>query len=186
MYCMKCGKFIGTDDVYCSDCAPKEAPAAAPVVESTPVTEPIAEPVYTYYEPVKPQRQGRVMDGFGPALTSVILSIFAYAFAFVGYMYICICITGNEFFMELFAVPNDIITLACGIVVLAFAAGFAIPSLILGIKSIKCFRYAVSNKRVKPIPALALGIYGTYMSGSGLLLAVAAFMVLVSSLLMQF
>lgn len=182
MYCMKCGKFIGTDDVYCSDCAPKEAPAAAPVVEPTPVVEPIAEPVYTYYEPVKPQRQGRVMDGFGPALTSTILSIFSFALAYVSYLFLTI-----EGMMDFGGdIEAGIAVKAVCIVYIIIALGVGIPALVMGIKSIKLFRSAVKNKRVKPIPALALGIYGTYMSGSALIMVVSAFLMFVSSLMLQF
>ncbi len=161
MYCKKCGKFIYSDDDYCSDCAPAATPTpepvviTEPVVTPTPVVTPISEPAFApSVNPVQTKRQGRVMDGFGPALTSVILSIVAYVFTFIGYIY---AIVGTDTESEL---------VVAGIVMAVIGVGFAIPSLILGIKSIKCFRYAVANKRVKPIPALVLGIYGTAMSGT--------------------
>ena len=66
MYCKKCGKFIYTDDDYCSDCAPKETPVALPIAEEpTPepvvISQPTAESVYTPAEQsIKPKREGRV------------------------------------------------------------------------------------------------------------------------------
>ncbi len=175
MYCKKCGKFIYSDDDYCSDCAPKEVPAVTPIIEPTPVAEPIAEPV-------KPQRQGRVMDGFGPALTSTILSIISYAFAYVAYLFLTIGNSMSAIFDD-GNVTSITIKVICTIYIL-IAIGLGIPALVMGIKPIKLFRAAVKNKRVKPIPALILGIYGTVMSGSGLIMVFAAFMMLISSLLL--
>ncbi len=182
MYCKKCGKFICTDDDYCSDCVPKQAPEAVPVVEPTHVAEPIAEPIYTPCEPAKPQRQGRVMDGFGAALTSTILGIYSFSFGYVAYLFM----TLNGVMGSIFGgdeVSGIAIKAVCAIYIL-IAVGLGIPALVMGIKSIKLFRSAVKNKRVKPIPALILGIYGTVMSGSGLLVSVGAFMVLLSSLML--
>ncbi len=179
---MKCGKYIGNDDVYCSDCAPKQAPAAAPVVEERKpepviVHEPVAQPTYTTAEPVKPKREGRVMDGFGPALTSHILGSFAYTFAYMAYIYA----TMGDVLWNVMEMPTNIFSALC-IIFSILAIGFAIPTLILGIKSIKFFRAAVLNKRVKPIPALVLGIYSTAMCGLTLILISFAFLMMLAGL----
>ncbi len=187
MYCKKCGKFIYSDDDYCSDCAPKEAPVNTPAVDvSAPepvvVAEPVAQPDYTPAEPTKPKREGRVMDGFGPAITGVILSIISFSLAYVAFLFLTMNGIMGMFDEDISGMALEIIC----IIYIIIALGMAIPSLIMGIKSIRLFRSAIANKRVKPIPAFILGIYGTIMSGLSILMVGAAFMMLVSSLLMKF
>lgn len=175
MYCKKCGKFIYNDDDYCSDCAPTEAPAAAPIVEAPtpePIIEsaPIAEPVCTPVEPSKTQRQGRVMDGFGPALTSVILSSqVATPLAVAAYFLSVLFLASED------RIQYVVASIICAVYIV-IAIALAIPSLVMGIKSIKLFKSAAANGRVKPIPALILGICGTVFGASALYMSVATIM----------
>ena len=167
MYCKKCGKFIETESDYCNDCSPKEVPIETVAVEGS-----VAEPVCIPAEPVKPERQGRVMDGFGPALTSVILGgEVAAPLATAAYM---LLLMGSM--MRAFGDASGIALKAVCIIYVIIAIGFGIPSLVMGIKSIKLFRSAADNNRVKPIPALILGICGTVHGGSALAIAASVLM----------
>lgn len=177
MYCRNCGKFIENDSDYCTDCAPKEAP-----VEAVSVEEPVAEPVVETVEdaePVQPKKEGKVMDGFGPALTSTILGIVAFSIAYVAYLFFTM---DGILSINSYGGPT-ILMIVMGVIFTIVAIALAIPSLVMGIKSIKLFKSAVANNRAKPIPALILGIYGTVQSASSFLMVGSAFLMLMASIL---
>ncbi len=177
MYCKKCGKFIETESDYCNDCAPKEAPVETVVVEESAV-ETVAEPVCVPAEPVQPKKEGKVMDGFGPALASTILGNIAYVCAYVAYL-----LYSMDGVMSVNTYGPTIAMIVFGVIFTIVAIALVIPALVMGIKSINLFRYAVANKRVKPIPALILGIDATVVSVSAIIMAGAAFLMLIASIL---
>lgn len=84
----------------------------------------------------------RVMDGFGKALTSCI-------FGFISFVFL----TGS------------------GLISLAFMLPLIIMGLVFGIKSIKLFSGRVKEGRVKPVPALVLGIAGVVMTSFAIMSA---------------
>ncbi len=173
MYCKKCGKFIYSDDDYCNDCVPKEATVDTPAVdrpEPVTVREPVAQTAYTPAESAKPKREGRVMDGFGPALTSVILGgEVAAPLATAAYFLSVLFLASED------SIQYGVASIICAVYIV-IAIALAIPSLVMGIKSIKLFKSAVANGRVKPIPALILGICGTVFGASALYMSVATIM----------
>lgn len=87
-------------------------------------------------------RNDRVMDGFGRALTSCIFGFITFVF-----------LTGS------------------GLISLAFVLPLIIMGLIFGIKSIKLFSCRVKEGRVKPVPALVLGIVGVVMTSFAIMSA---------------
>lgn len=88
------------------------------------------------------EKYDRVMDGFGKALTSCI-------FGFISFVFL----TGS------------------GLISLAFMLPLIIMGLIFGIKSIKLFSGRVKEGRVKPVPALVLGIVGVVMTSFAIMSA---------------
>ncbi len=87
-------------------------------------------------------RNDRVMDGFGKALTSCIFGFITFVF-----------LTGS------------------GLISLAFVLPLIIMGLVFGIKSIKLFSCRVKEGRVKPVPALVLGIVGVVMTSFAIMSA---------------
>ena len=185
MYCTRCGKKIDYDAFVCNECVKQEQEAfaevkteeSAPALEATPETvteepvadtataEPVQEPAQepvnpqptytapnnqqyyysnpnTSYQQPQPTTGNPRMNGFGKALASTILGIFSYIFCFV-------------------AIEVAAFELAESAVVLfLMALGMAIPSLIMGIKSIKTFTSAPKQGLPRPIATLVLGIVG--------------------------
>jgi hypothetical protein len=165
MYCRKCGKYMEGNAQFCDDCI-NEAKMVLREIENIAATDatevdkkeevkndlfddapqvdkpvaPIAQPVTPVARPIKNER----MNGFGPALTSTIMGFFGFIFAYVA-LILMIVMIGVPFWL--------------------MSIGLTIPSLIMGIKSIKVFKDAGRLKRAKPIATLILGIAGTSLAG---------------------
>ena len=153
MYCNKCGKYIEYDAPICRECEANEA-AQAPKKDYY-----IDENINAYDGEVEiePADAHNRMYGFGPALTSTILS-------FVGFIFSYISLFG--FVFE---------EMAVSLVLILFGIGFSIPSIILGIKSIVTFVRRKREGAAKPIPALVLGINGAIFAGTSFfILGIAA------------
>lgn len=139
MYCKKCGKFTGDDRNYCDDC-----------LRIINEKLKIEKQATCYQQPaLKPNcRKGSVMDGFKKALIGAILSIVSFV-CFI-YQLILLVISGVAFP----CIPISIFTL----LFTGVSVSCSIVSLVFGISSVKLFMQAKKENRVKPIPALALGI----------------------------
>ena len=125
---------------------------------------PYQNSAYTPYTPYQPQPTtgNPRMNGFGKALASTILGIFSYIFCFV-------------------AIEVAAFELAESAVVLfLMALGMAIPSLIMGIKSIKTFTSAPKQGLPRPIPTLVLGIVGLSSAAFSLFISFILFIAIVA------
>ena len=161
MYCTRCGKQIDYDAMVCNECAAK-ANGAQPVQQPQP-TPTYQQPVYQPQAQPKPQpsyfdqfkglrSKGNVMDGFGGALASTIMG-------FLSLISLCI---GLVSFIEEPAIGGGLLLMIVSLVL-------GIIALVKGIGGIKGFVLAGKLKKVRPIPALILGIAGIVLSGLSLL-----------------
>lgn len=159
MYCRRCGKKMEYDGDICNECNSFDSFFEAPKQETPQVT--YTQNTYSqssYSQPSKPAQRGSVMEGFKKALAATIMSTFAYVFVLIASE----IITASGSYDEMLGtIPLFIITL-----------GLSIPSLIMGISSIKLFKEQKELGRVKPIPALILGINAVVNSAFGLLFSV--------------
>ena len=131
-YCTKCGKYIDYDATICNECKQAEEQAKKEVAQDFGFEQ--SEFTNTNYSnsysnsttftndtvnatPV-PAQQGSIMTGFGKALTAVILATVA------------------SLFLSFLTEFTDV---DVAYILAAFTIGLSIPSLILGIQSIKCF-----------------------------------------------
>ncbi len=129
---------------------------------------------------VPPQnRSGNVdrMLGFKPALAATIMGVIGAIFALVGYI-IAIVSTAVEISNDLNYIYGDGYyygyavsagTIAGMVIVMLIGLGLVIPSLILGIKSIKVFTKVKREGGTKPVATLVLGIVGVVSASIGLL-----------------
>ena len=118
-------------------------------------TNPYQNTAYTPYQP-QPTTGNPRMNGFGKALASTILSFFGYCFALAAIE------------VAAFEMPG------AAVIVLMMALGMSIPSLVMGIKSIKTFTNAPKQGLPRPIATLILGISGVSMAALALLLGFIA------------
>ncbi len=113
---------------------------------------PYQNSAYTPYTPYQPQPTtgNPRMNGFGKALASTILSYFG----------LCFSIAAIE--VTAFEMPG------AAVIVLMMALGMSIPSLVMGIKSIKTFTNAPKQGLPRPIATLVLGITGLSLAAIAL------------------
>ncbi len=192
MFCNKCGKPIESDDGYCTDCGPKEESVNTVTTDMSEVeTESelesdvesdtdaeYSDEIEEQQEQDEPKKEGRVVDGLACAVACVILGIISYFFTYVAYM----LITADGFVGAFTDEPTLAMTII-GIALIIIAMGIAVPSVILGVHSIRLYISAVTNNKVKPVPALVLGIYGAVMMALELLMVVTIVIMLVASIL---
>ncbi len=157
MYCRKCGKEIDYDSPLCKECEEQEvffsdATQVEPVEVKT-------EPEQIKAEPTLGSRK----EGFSIALASTILGSIAYIFSMVALGIASAAVDELTYGYGYSSVAETIAGVA--IFFSLICLGAAIPGLIMGIKSIRCFFTEKNEGRVKPIPTLILGIVGVAMSG---------------------
>ncbi len=148
MYCRKCGKEIFYDAPICKEC--EEAELFFNFNE---------QPINFEQEPV-----GDRKEGFGKALTATILGALAFFISAIAFGVFSVLVEeyySTSYYYDATAIGSIV---AVGVVFSLIATGLAIPALILGIKSIKVFKLAVNEGRVKPIATLILGIVGVATS----------------------
>lgn len=179
MVCEKCGKIINDDEKYCSDCAPKEAPAedialdtsepvesaeATESVESAENTEfvaesePVEESDDTAEEQEKIEKKVKTMGGYGYALLSAILGILAYFISYVAYMLLA---DDGVFSSLVDGAPASIIIFVLAVIL---SVGIGAVSVIMSIKSIRVFVSAVANDQLKTTHAVVLGVFQAIMT----------------------
>lgn len=164
MYCKKCGKKLDYESDICNECAQNdEFFSAEPIIEPAPQPQPA--PVYA--EPVAAPAPAAPIDptntrkyGIGKAITSIILG-------FVGYIISYLVLTVITSIMEETGTVEFVSPAMMFLVLVSL--GLAIPSLILGIKSIVTFIKRAKGGYVKPIPTLILGIIAVNLAACVLL-----------------
>lgn len=162
MYCRKCGKQIDYDSPICKECQEELIHSISQVEPKVEVKE-VVQP----QQAQKPQPQGSRMEGFGKALTSTILGVVSYVLVLFAFIFIVAGGAARDATMyDEYAYSSATSMFSLGIVCMMISIGLAITSLILGIKSIKCFIKQKKEGKVKPIATLILGITG--VAGSGL------------------
>lgn len=117
-----------------------------------------AYPPYTPYQP-QPTTGNPRTRGLGKSIASTILGFFAYFFSAIT---LGVAETGE---------------IDATIVFLMMTLGMAIPSLIMGIKSIKTFTSAPKLGLPRPIVTLVLGIVGLSFAAIGLSISLIIFMI---------
>ena len=189
MYCSKCGKQIDYEATVCHECAAASATEAAPAPQQQAYQQPAyqqpayqqqvyQQPVYqqqayqqTYAQPAVRGGSNPIMYGFGGALASAILSMFAFIF--------CMVLSGEMSYVGSYYYYFDE---AYALVFTFFTWGVAIPSVVLGAASIKRFAEAKKRGQPAPIPTLILGIAGLALSALMLFISFIYFIVLVEYL----
>ena len=156
MYCRKCGKQIDYDAPICKECEETEIYFGNPETD----TQPIAE---TKFEE-KPAPQGSRKEGFGGALTATILGSISFIISIIAMSLASVAIELSLYYdvtgLVIFTIVFTVISLGC-----------AIPSMILGIKGIRCFIKAKNQGKIKPVATLVLGIVGLVSSAMTILYA---------------
>ena len=127
------------------------------------------QPVYqqTYQQPAARGGSNPRMYGFGGALASAILSMFAFIF--------CMIVSGEMAYVDSYYYYFDEIY---ALVYTFFTWGVAIPSVALGAASIKRFCEAKRKGQPAPIPTLILGISGLALSSLMLFISFIYFIVI--------
>lgn len=141
-YCVRCGKKLEDDSGLCEDCRKQQQNQTTEIAHS--------EVTVNQVTATEEQPSGR-MDGFGRALTSVILS------------HACMAISLVLFW---------VVTLKEGFCLLLLLGSIApqIISLVFGIKSINVFKRNKREGNAKPVATLVLGIVGTIGGAVGIYL----------------
>ena len=165
MYCRKCGKYIDGDTVLCPECAAEEAAKQAYIETFRNSTNP---------QPSVKSSGSDKMFGFGKALTAVILAYFAMILLEVAYG---VC-------AGMFMSSTDEAMVLAGRITLALftliGLGLCIPSLVMGINSIKISKARQEAGYAKPIVTFILGIVGTVLSAIDCLLVFINFIAIVA------
>lgn len=159
--CKKCGKTIYYESEYCSKCleeinATKKQHSPTVKVEET---------------PKRKKQKGSVMEGFGSALTGSILGGFVFALFFfsiivASYADSAKIVSSSSINIQQLMNPDIIYVTRDTYESLQFGGWFlwvfgwilTIPSVFLGIVSIKRYIHACRTNRKKTIPAFVLGI----------------------------
>jgi len=193
MYCRNCGNFVADGDNFCTVCGAKQKDTTVqePQIQSSsaePFTEFQAEnrqnaqqPIHNdnnaYQQPahvyVQPAPKTSRTLGLGKAITSTALSIAAYIMFVIGMIFVGELSLYEVVYLDLFI--NSL-------TFLLFAIGLAIPSLVLGIQSVKLFNQEKNAGRKKPIPTLIVGLIGL-ADGAAILLGAGSFVLLLLPLI---
>lgn len=157
MYCSKCGKQIDYNALVCKECENAEMIS----VETEP--KPYVQPII-----------GNRKEGFRHALISTIVGSITFFLSLIALSVASVALEeyANSLFYNNF--HKGISTVST---VLAFLCiGGAIPALILGIMSIRCFICAKNEGRAKPVATLVCGIVGVVMSALTFFYALLSFL----------
>ena len=182
MYCRKCGKQIDYDSENCKECQEMEtffsAPEIEPKFEVREEPRPqYTQPQYAYTQPRQPL-PGNKKEGFGKALTSTILGSIGIVVALIAY--VCLLAAMDyDYYYDYYYYDSYYYEsmISVGVIFMLMSLGLAIPSLILGIKSMSCFFKQKREGKVKPVATLVLGIVGVATSALALLYASICFLV---------
>ena len=171
MYCKKCGQEIDPNVGYCKDCEQNDMffssknvnngqPYQSPNYGAPQMPDPSQTPT------AKPEQPGDWKFGFGKALAATILGAISYFIMAIALGVPMGIIEELELAAESGMAVSDLSAIAGlgAVVTLVFfvlALALAIPALILGIQSIRCFVRRKKEGYVKPIATLILGIVGT-------------------------
>ena len=157
MYCRKCGKEIDYDAEICLECQGH----AHPIEEHDSYAE------ENYYASMYAESKAK-KAGLARAITAACLGVVA-------------CVMSNFAMSSLSALIEswgqiiDSAIVAVAYVLAFLSLGGAIPGLINGIKSIKCFKDAKKNALPKPVATLILGIGATVTSSVSIVYFIATF-----------
>lgn len=177
MFCRKCGKQIDYDAVCCKECQEMDEFFGS----DTPAVEEPSFPV----QQEKPVLEGSRKEGLGKALAATILGGIAYFFVLIA-----LGMLTNMFgdlddleMMPYLYSSSEVITpiaydstvMAIMLALTGIALILAIPSLILGIQSIKCFGRQKQEGKVRPVATLVLGIVAVVLAATVLSSALGIF-----------
>lgn len=189
MYCRKCGKYIEYNADCCKDCEEvttyfdgKDSvnPYGAynnPYGNGNGYNNPYGNsnaygnPYNTHYN--APQPVGDRKEGFGKALASTILSSIAFFLIIIAFSMVSVAL--EEYSYGYYYDDYYSSTMDSAIVLAVLSLSMAIPSLIMGISSMKTFFRAKNAGRVKPVATLVLGIIGLATSALTLLYVLLVF-----------
>ena len=176
MYCRKCGKQINYDAPYCLECQEMEALFITPEEEQA--KQRAQESAYTAaptYHPAPQPLQGNRKEGFGKALASTILATVSYFLVFIS-----LGVLGalDSYSYYSYSYNSDVIGVAY--VFLLMSIGTAVPALIMGIQSMKCFFRQKREGKVKPVATLVLGIVGMATSACTLTMGMFTLLILLA------
>ncbi len=165
MYCTRCGKQIDYDSLICKECQ-QELLKASVERETSSIEQPRT------YSTVKPRLTGKVTDGIGNGIGSIIFGVVAVYLSYLAIVVAAIAVAEsyvNEF--------NAFAFLSLFINFIAFCAEAV--SVAFGVKAIKMFIDAKKQNRVKPVPTLVLGIVGISAIEVTLVFSFIAFFIVV-------
>lgn len=154
MYCRKCGKWIDYDAETCRECQENDELFKRAEEQSAPQAG--QQPVQQDRAPA--EETGSRMYGFGLALAAAIVSFFTFWFSYIMIIVTIATVAGNG---------NRV---GC-VMLLQFAIGAGIFALVAGISSVKKYSACSNAGKIKPIPALVLGIVSIVLSGLSLFMS---------------
>lgn len=194
MYCRKCGKYIDSDAEFCKDCDElstyfdgKEpiTPFSGngqysnnPYGNGNSYSNPFGNPYNGGYSNTQygvPQAEGSRKEGFGKALAATILSSIAFFLIIIAFSVMSVALEEYTYGYGYYNSDAYYDMMEAALILALFSLGMSIPSLIMGISSMKCFFRAKNAGKVKPIPTLVLGIVSVALSGLTLLYVLLVF-----------
>ena len=165
MYCRKCGKQINYDAPMCMECEEME--------KLFNTSKPVATPADMTVAKTPEQRSKERMMFFGKALASTIVGTIAFILGILAFSYISVA---YESYISNYR-WSDLIS-SC-VTYAFFGLGGAIPGLILGVSSVKCFCTAKKDGREKPVATLVCGLVGLVSSALTLIYVSLSFFMLI-------
>lgn len=171
MYCRKCGKMVEDDKELCVDCQEMDVFFGDEQAKASEKVETVA-----------PKLEGSRKTGMAKGLVGTILGAVAYFIACVGFGLISGALEVVEEEAYLYDSVEQVLkelnlyggTVFCAVVPLLMF----VPSLVLGILSISCFKCEKNAGRVKPIPTLVLGIVSVVLAALNVLFSLCTFAML--------
>ena len=167
MFCRKCGKQIDYEAEFCKECQEMDAFFGD--------NKPTVEEPSLIVEQEKPVLEGNRKEGFGKALAATIMGAIAYFFVIIALGILTSMLGGDlddlemmpyESIHELTVISYDPTLMAIMLITAGISIFLAIPSLILGIQSIKCFFRQKKAGKVRPVATLVLGIVSVVIAAS--------------------
>ena len=191
MYCRKCGKYIEYNAECCKDCEelntyfdqkePLTPFGGNGQYSNNPYgnsynnsyNNPYGNPYNAQYN--APRAEGNRKEGFGKALAATILSSIAFFLIIIAFSVISVALEEYTYSYGYYNSDTYYDMVETALVLAFFSLAMSIPSLIMGISSMKCFFREKNAGRVKPIPTLVLGIVSVALSGLTLLYVLLVF-----------
>ena len=165
MYCRICGKFMDNDvEIYCDDCKK--------MLENDQARNKNKEETGRAI-----RKEGSAKEGIKKAIFSSVFAVAGFIFAVIGMSFFFALLLQKGYVPDITKASEFLAWESTGIVFTALATPLAIIGTLFGVQSIKTFKKAKKEIKVKPIATFILGILGLILNAVVLLLIFIALIV---------